>query len=74
MISDSFPEEDKFDLDKLEQKWDKISMIYRKEYPELKEEDLSYRQGEFDLMTDRIAKRTNRSREAIWQEIRNWKL
>jgi len=74
MIPDKFPEDDNFDLDRLEQKWNKISVAYRDQYPELKEDDLTYRQGEFDLMTERIAKKTNRNRESIWKEIRNWEI
>lgn len=56
----------------LERKWNSISTDYRKRYPNITSEDVDYRQGEFDNMTERIAKRTNRSRQQVSQEIQDW--
>lgn len=58
--------------DQLEKKWKRIKPKYRDNYPSLTEEDVEYREGEFDDMTERIAQRTNRSREQILHEIRDW--
>lgn len=56
----------------MERRWENIRNQYRDRYPELNEDDVNYREGEFDTMTDRIAKRTNRSREQVQNEIRDW--
>lgn len=59
--------------DELEGRWSSIQNDYRKEYPTVTEEDITYRTGEFDLMIDKVAKRTNRSRDQVATEIKNWK-
>lgn len=59
-------------IEETERRWNNISKDYRRRYPNLTSEDVDYRQGEFDNMTDRIAQRTNRSREDVQNEIRNW--
>ena len=58
----------------LETKWNNIAPSYRERYPTLTEQDVNYREGEFDSMTDRIAKRTNRRREDVLAEIRDWEV
>ena len=55
-----------------ESRWKDIKSDYRKRYPSITDEDVSYRTGEFDSMTDKIAKRTNRNYEDVNNEIRNW--
>ena len=62
----------RFDENDLETKWNDIAISYREKYPTLTEDDVDYRVGEFDSMTDRIAKRTNRRREDVLDEIRDW--
>ncbi|WP_051285039.1 hypothetical protein [Aequorivita capsosiphonis] len=57
---------------KLENKWNNIKTSYREKYPNLTEEDVNYREGEFDDMTQRVAQRTNRDREQVRNEIRDW--
>jgi len=74
MIPKQFPGENRFNLKKLEKKWQLIANAYRKENPGLSEEDISYRDGEFDLMTDKTTKKTNKDRETVWKEIQEWKL
>lgn len=61
-----------FDLRETERRWNDINTDYRKRYPNLTSEDVDYRQGEFEDMTDRIAKKTNRSRQEVQNEISNW--
>lgn len=56
----------------LETKWNTIENDYRAKYPNLTDNDVNYRTGEFDSMTENIARRTNRSREDVNNEIRNW--
>lgn len=56
----------------IESRWQDIESDYRKKHPGITDEDVNFRTGEFDNMTDRIAKRTNRSREDVDEEIRNW--
>ena len=46
---------------------------YRERYPTLTEDDVTYRDGEFDDMTERVAQRTSRSRDQILYEIRDWR-
>lgn len=60
------------DLQETERRWNDISKNYRRRYPNLTSEDVDYRDGEFDDMTERIAQRTNRSRKDVQNEIRNW--
>lgn len=55
-----------------ESRWTDIENDYRKRYPKLTDDDLHYRSGEFKHMTDRIAKRTNRTPEEVTKEIRDW--
>ena len=59
--------------DELEGQWSNIQADYRKRYPEITDTDVNYRMGEFDHLTHQIAKRTNRSSEAVADEIKNWK-
>lgn len=56
----------------IERRWNVIESAYRKRYPAVTDEDVQFRSGEFDAMTDRLAKRTNQSREAVTNEIENW--
>ncbi len=67
------PQADHIDDRDIEKKWEDIKPSYRKTYPNLTEEDVSYREGEFDDMTQRIAEKTNRSRDQILQEILDWR-
>ncbi|MFB9053845.1 hypothetical protein ACFFVB_12230 [Formosa undariae] len=60
------------DLNDLQKKWNEIQKEYRKQYPSLTSEDVDYRSGEFNSMTDRLAKRTNRSRKDVQKEINDW--
>ncbi|MEO5789227.1 MAG: hypothetical protein ACOH2D_12040 [Gelidibacter sp.] len=55
-----------------ETQWKNIQSDYRKKYPNITDEDLDYESGDFDNMTGRIAKRTNRNREDVNNEIRDW--
>ena len=52
--------------------WKDIETDYRKRYPNITDEDVHYKSGEFDSMTDRIAKRTNRNRQDVNNEIKDW--
>ncbi|WP_434036201.1 hypothetical protein [Formosa sp. 4Alg 33] len=63
---------DHLDLNDLQKKWNEIQNEYRKKYPSLTSEDVDYRSGEFDSMTDRLAQRTNRTRTDIQNEINDW--
>ncbi|MEO8773058.1 MAG: hypothetical protein ABI371_01905 [Gelidibacter sp.] len=57
----------------METRWKNIESDYRSRYPNVTDEDVNYKSGEFDSMTGRIAKRTNRNREDVNNEIREWK-
>lgn len=56
----------------IESRWTDIESDYRKRYKNLTDNDVNYRDGDFDNMTDRTTKRTNRSREDVNDEIKNW--
>ncbi len=60
------------DHNEIENRWKNISADYRRRYPNITEDDITYKSGEFDNMIDRIATRTNRDRDAISKEIKNW--
>lgn len=60
------------DLIVLERIWNKIENNFRKEHSEITDEDVSYKYGEFNLMTYRIAIRTNRTSAQVLHEIRAW--
>ncbi|CAH8283454.1 hypothetical protein EV196_102410 [Mariniflexile fucanivorans] len=55
-----------------ENNWNRVRDQYREKYPSLSNEDTQYRNGKFDDMTDRIANKTNRSRDQVQDEIKNW--
>lgn len=55
-----------------ESRWKGIEEDYRKRYPNITDEDVNYQSDGFDDMTGRIAKRTNRNREDVNNEIRDW--
>ncbi len=55
-----------------ESRWKDIEDDYRKRYPNVTDEDVNYQSDGFDDMTGRIAKRTNRNREDVNNEIRDW--
>ncbi|EPR71317.1 hypothetical protein ADICYQ_0395 [Cyclobacterium qasimii M12-11B] len=59
-------------VQQLENKWRNISSTYSKRYPALTEEDITYNDGEFDAMTERIANRTKRTKKEVQNEIQNW--
>ena len=71
-MKDINQERNPLDLTEIETKWKDIESSYRKEHPTLTEEDVNYREGEFDDMVHRIARRTNRSRELVLEDIKNW--
>ena len=56
----------------LENKWRDIKITYSKRYPMLTQEDITYQEGEFDEMTERIADRTKRTKKEVQNEIQNW--
>lgn len=56
----------------IESRWQDIESDYRKRYDNLTDEDVNYRDGDFDSMTNRIAKRTNRNQNDVNDEIQNW--
>jgi|GEM_PF-2145894 len=56
----------------LERNWKDMKPSYRKRFPNLTEEDVNYRTGEFDFMMERVAKRTGRNRQQVHQDIENW--
>lgn len=58
--------------DSLEGRWSNIQADYRKKYPNITDDDINFRSGEFDHMIASIARRTNRSTEDIKNDIRNW--
>lgn len=60
------------DADDLERRWKKMGNTYRENYPALTDDDVNYKSGEFNKMTERIAKRTNRRREDVENDIRSW--
>lgn len=56
----------------LEMRWQEIETDYRRRYPDLSDDDLNYRDGQFNDMTDRIAQQTNRNRQEVEDEIWEW--
>lgn len=60
------------DIDTLELNWKNMRNYYRQQYPDITDEDVIYRDGEFDSLTERIAQRTHRRRQEVQNDIRNW--
>ncbi len=60
------------DTDTLERNWKYMRIYYRQQYPNITDEDVNYKDGEFNTMTERIAQRTNRRRQDVQNDIRNW--
>lgn len=56
----------------IEMRWQEIEKDFKSHYPELSEEDLKYREGEFNEMIERIAKRTNKSSQEVRDKIWEW--
>lgn len=56
----------------VESRWKAIESDYRKRYPKITDEDVNYKSDDFNIMTKRIAKRTNRTPEEVHKEISNW--
>ena len=52
--------------------WKNILSDYRRKYPAITDEDIHLETGGFDNMTGRIAKRTNRNREDVYNEVKDW--
>ncbi|MAN58232.1 MAG: hypothetical protein CMC08_00170 [Flavobacteriaceae bacterium] len=59
-------------IEETEKNWKRIQNDYRKRHPSLNEEDTTYRSGEFEDMTERIAMKTNRTRMEVQAEINSW--
>lgn len=57
--------QDRSDLQELEKKLEKVMGPCRTEYPTLSEADVNYKVGGFDDITQRIARRTHRTRETV---------
>lgn len=70
--TDNHKSDSSFSNQDWQSRWTDIRSDYRKRYPSLTEEDVEYGDGDFDNMTDRIAKRTNRNFQNVQDEIRNW--
>ncbi len=60
--------------DSLEGRWSNIQADYRKKYPNITDDDINFRDGDFDHMIASIARRTDRSTEDIKNDIRSWDL
>ena len=59
-------------LETLENNWKDMKQSYRKRFPDLKQEDVEYRSGEFESMMERVAQRTGRNRKQVHEDIQNW--
>lgn len=53
---------------------EKIKGAYQKHYPLLNDDDLYFLSGQFEIMTDIIASKTQRCRAEVTNEIRYWDL
>lgn len=58
--------------DSLEGRWSNIQADYRKKYPEIQNEDVDDGNNNFDDIVNRIARRTNRSREEVENDLKGW--
>lgn len=47
----------------LENRWKNINLSYRQRYPNLTENDVNFREGEYDIGSRRVAERNNKSRD-----------
>src|SRR5690606_14132919 len=58
----------------VESHWKDIQSDYRKRYPKITDEDVNFQSDDFSSITRRIAKRTNRTPEDVYNEIKDWEL
>lgn len=58
--------------DGLEGRWSNIQADYRKKYPEITDADIDSRSDGFDYMIAQVARRTNRSKQDVENDIRGW--
>lgn len=56
----------------LEAKWESVRKPLQVKYPNLKDDDLHYKKGEFGLMLARIGSKISRSESRLRHEILNW--
>lgn len=56
----------------IEMRWQEIEKDFKSHYPQLSDEDLTYSDGEFNQMIERIAKRTNKSTQEVHDKIWEW--
>ena len=56
----------------IEMRWQEIEKDFKSHYPELSEEDLKYRDGEFNQMIERIGKQTNKTPQEVRDKIWEW--
>lgn len=59
-------------IQQMERNWEGMKQSYRQQYPQITDEDVNFRSGEFDTMTDRIAQRTGRKKHDVHRDILNW--
>lgn len=58
--------------DQLEGKWKQVKGDFKKKYGKLTDDDLKYKEGEFDKMIGRVQEKTGKTKEEIKDEINNW--
>lgn len=64
---------DDLDTDQqLEAKWESVRKPLQRKYPNLKDEDVQYKKGEFGLMLGRIGSKTGLTESQLRHEILNW--
>ncbi len=60
--------------DSLEGRWSNIQADYRKKYPNITDDDIKFRDGDFDHAIASIARRTDRSAKDVENDIKNWNM
>lgn len=60
--------------DSLEGRWSNIQSDYRKKNPEITDKDVDFKSGDFDHAISNIARRTNKSKEDVKNDIKNWNM
>lgn len=58
----------------LEGRWSNIQADYRRKNPAITDDDINFKDGEFDHMIASVARRTNKSVEDVKNEIREWEI
>lgn len=58
--------------EQLEGKWNQIKGEFKQKYGSLTNDDVTYREGQFDEMLGKLQEKTGKQKEELKKEIEKW--